>query len=96
MDGIDDLLMTDPRPGAQNSGFVGGGVPGRSNSSAGMHPASQQQRVSIGSGYHSRYGDGATSTVASSARQSTSYSAQCDVRVGAGVVVTSHRQSQRR
>ena len=95
---MDDLLMSEPRTsGSQPSGYSGVGS-GRSGSSAGQHPP-QQQRVSIGSGYYpgSRYGDGTTSTVTSSTRQSTSYSTQFDsVRVGAGVVVTSHRQSQRR
>lgn len=101
MEVMDDLLMSEPRPGTQSSGYSGVGS-GRSGSSAGQHPPhpSQQQRVSIGSSYYgagSRYGDGTTSTVTSSARQSTSYSTQFDsIRVGAGVVVTSHRQSQRR
>lgn len=105
MDVMDDLLMSEPRPGTQSSGYSGVGS-GRCSSSTGHHTPhpSQQQRVSIGSGYYypgSRYGstagDGTTSTVTSSARQSTSYSTQFDpVRVGAGVVVTSHRQSQRR
>ena len=101
MEVMDDLLMSEPRPGTQSSGNSGVGS-GRSGSSAGQHPPhpSQQQRVSIGSSYYgagSRYGDGTTSTVTSSARQSTSYSTQFDsIRVGAGVVVTSHRQSQRR
>lgn len=101
MEVMDDLLMSEPRPGNQSSGYSGVGS-GRSGSSAGQHPPhpSQQQRVSIGSSYYgagSRYGDGTTSTVTSSARQSTSYSTQSDnIRVGAGVVVTSHRQSQRR
>lgn len=92
---MDDLLLSEPRRSTQS------GYSGRSGSSAGQHPhhPSQQQRVSIGSSYYpgSRYGDGTTSTVASSTRQSTSYSTQFDsMRVGAGVVVTSHRQSQRR
>lgn len=101
MEVMDDLLMSEPRPSIQSSGYSGIGG-GRSGSSAGQHPShpSQQQRVSIGSSYYpgSRYGDGtASSTVASSTRQSTSYSTQFDsMRVGAGVVVTSHRQSQRR
>ena len=101
MEVMDDLLMSEPRPSTQSSGYSGVGS-GRSASSAGHHPPhpSHQQRVSIGSSYYggSRYGDGNTSsTIASSARHSTSYSTQYDpVRVGAGVVVTSHRQSQRR
>ena len=43
-----------------------------------------------------RYGDAMSSTVPSSGRQSTSYTYECANRVGAGVVVTSSRQSQRR
>lgn len=82
--GIDDLIMGEPRPGAQTSASSTYGGSARSASAAGLH-----QRPSVG--HHS-------SAAASSARQSTCYSNQFDaaIRVGAGVVVTSHRQSQRR
>ena len=83
--GIDDLIMGEPRPGAQTSASSTYGGSARSASAAGLH----QPRSSFG--HHS-------SAAASSARQSTCYSNQFDaaIRVGAGVVVTSHRQSQRR
>lgn len=97
------------RPGTAHSvGGAGGAGSGRSASSAGLiGQHHSHHRVSVGSTYYysayagtGRHGSEATNTVASSsARQSTCYSTQHDsgsVRVGAGVVVTSHRQSQRR
>lgn len=106
---IDDLMAGggEQRPGTAHSSSVQGGVgggSGRSASSVGLHYGGQQHRVSVGSSYYypsssSRHGSEATAfTALSSARQSTCYSSQHDsaVRVGAGVVVTSHRQSQRR